>query len=181
MWTWFSNIAKFVGPVERRRMYQLRAPPQRQCLIRRRRLTFFSWMLLSLCMPWTCFPKIHYSFWFRPRTIMKFGMFFLVVGWASSAHPRATRWMRGGGRMRFGRICAQNEELNCNFRESDHIHGPARGIYNRLIEDVWLPSRQILSEVQWCLNAMISARRFSAYQMALGPNPVDLFGWAKKR
>ena len=55
--------------------------------------------------------------------------------------------------------------------------GLARGIYNRLCEDGWFPSRQILGEAQWRLNARIPAGGFSAYQMAFGSNTADLFGW----
>ena len=53
----------------------------------------------------------------------------------------------------------------------------ARGIYNRLVEDDRFLSKTILSEVQWCLNAMLSSSGFSAYQMLFGSNPVDFFGW----
>ena len=56
-------------------------------------------------------------------------------------------------------------------------NGLARGIYNRLIEDDRFSSGRILSEVQWCLNTMLSAGGFSAYQMVFGSNPVDSFGW----
>ena len=55
--------------------------------------------------------------------------------------------------------------------------GPARGIYNRLIGDDRLLNKTILAEVQWCLNAMLSASGFSASQMAFCSNPLDLFGW----
>ena len=36
---------------------------------------------------------------------------------------------------------------------------------------------RILVEMRWRLNSLISAGGFSAYQMVLGPNPTDLFGW----
>ena len=55
--------------------------------------------------------------------------------------------------------------------------GLARGVYSRLIEDDRFPNKTILSEVQWCLNSMLSASGFLAYQMAFGSNPVDFFGW----
>ena len=56
-------------------------------------------------------------------------------------------------------------------------NGQARGIYNGPIEDDRFLNKTILAEVQWCLNAMLSASGFSAYQMVFGSNPVDLFGW----
>ena len=37
--------------------------------------------------------------------------------------------------------------------------------------------RQPLSEVQFCLNAMLATNGFSAYQMAFGSNLADIFGW----
>ena len=45
------------------------------------------------------------------------------------------------------------------------------------MEDNRFPSRQILAEGQWCLNATISAGGFSANPMVFGSNPMDLFGW----
>ena len=56
-------------------------------------------------------------------------------------------------------------------------NGLARGIYNRLVEDDRFSSEEILGEVQWRLNAMLSTSGFSAYQMVFGSNPADLFGW----
>ena len=56
-------------------------------------------------------------------------------------------------------------------------NGLARGIYNRLVEDGRFLSKTFLSEVQWCLNAMLSSGGFSAYQMVFGSTPVDFFGW----
>ena len=56
-------------------------------------------------------------------------------------------------------------------------NGLAWGTYNRLIGDARLVSRQILSGVQKCLDAVPSAGRFPAYQVAFGSNPVDLFRW----
>ena len=44
-------------------------------------------------------------------------------------------------------------------------NGLARGIYNRIREGGRFSGRQILSEVQWRLNALISAGGFSAYRM----------------
>ena len=37
--------------------------------------------------------------------------------------------------------------------------------------------RQLLSEVQFCLNAMLATNGFSAYQLVIGSNPADNFGW----
>ena len=59
-------------------------------------------------------------------------------------------------------------------------NGPARGIYNRLVEDDRFSKKMILLEAQWCLNTMLSACRFSAHQMVLGSNPADLCGWEDK-
>ena len=53
-------------------------------------------------------------------------------------------------------------------------NGLARGIYNRLEEDDRFSGTQILAEVQWRLNALISGGGFSAYHMVFGSNPADL-------
>ena len=37
--------------------------------------------------------------------------------------------------------------------------------------------RQVLTEVQWCLNTLISASGYSAFRLVFGSNPVDLYGW----
>ena len=37
--------------------------------------------------------------------------------------------------------------------------------------------RQLLSEAQFCLGAMLATSGFSAYQMVFGSNPADNFGW----
>ena len=37
--------------------------------------------------------------------------------------------------------------------------------------------RQLVSEVQFCANAMLSANGFSAYRAVFGSNPADNFGW----
>ena len=56
-------------------------------------------------------------------------------------------------------------------------NGLALSFYNRLMEDDRFPREQILTEVQWCLNTLISGGGFSAYQLVFGSNPADLFGW----
>ena len=56
-------------------------------------------------------------------------------------------------------------------------NGLARGIYNRLKEDRHYTGPQILTEVQWCLNTLVSASGYSAYQLVFGSNPMDLYGW----
>ena len=56
-------------------------------------------------------------------------------------------------------------------------NGLARGIYNRLHAEKFYSGAQILSEVQWCLNTMVSASGFSAYQLVFGSSPMDLYGW----
>ena len=53
---------------------------------------------------------------------------------------------------------------------------PPRGIYNRLAADDRFASKQILSEVQWCLNTLPSYSGYSAYQLVFGSNPANLFG-----
>ena len=55
-------------------------------------------------------------------------------------------------------------------------NGLARRIYNRLVADGRSWGKQILSEVQWRLNALISAGGYSAHQMVFGSKPLDLFG-----
>ena len=55
--------------------------------------------------------------------------------------------------------------------------GLPRGIYNRLKEDDKPTGREILSEIQRCLNALISAGSFSANQMLFGCNPADMLEW----
>ena len=52
-----------------------------------------------------------------------------------------------------------------------------RRIYNRLKADRFCTGSQILTEVQRCLNTMVSASGYSAYQLAFGSNLMDLYGW----
>ena len=56
-------------------------------------------------------------------------------------------------------------------------NGLARGIYNRLKADRCFTVPQILAEAQWCLNTLVSASGYSAYQLVFGSNPMDLYGW----
>ena len=37
--------------------------------------------------------------------------------------------------------------------------------------------RQLIAEIQFCLNTMVSTSGFSAYQLVFGSNPADNFGW----
>ena len=60
---------------------------------------------------------------------------------------------------------------------SERRNGLARGIYNRPKADGRYAGRQLLTEVQFCLTAMLSTNGFSAYQMVFGSNPADNFGW----
>ena len=39
---------------------------------------------------------------------------------------------------------------------------------------------QFLSDVQFCLDAMLATNGFSAYQMVFGSNPADNFGWCRE-
>ena len=55
--------------------------------------------------------------------------------------------------------------------------GLARGSYNRLKADRVFSGSQISTKAQWCLNSMVSASGFSAYQLVFGSNPMDLRGW----
>ena len=59
----------------------------------------------------------------------------------------------------------------------DRRNGLAQGTYNRLMEDDRPSGEQILREVQWRLNTLISRGVYPAYQMVFGSIPVDLFGW----
>ena len=56
-------------------------------------------------------------------------------------------------------------------------NGLARGIYNRLQADRYNAGSQILTEVQWCLDTMVSPSGSSDYQLVFGSNPMDLYGW----
>ena len=108
-----------------------------------------------------------------------------AVGWASLAHPRASRWVNGGawkpeawmdlcaGR----RIELQFQGTGARPRLLGRRCGLARGIYNRVNDDDRPTKKQNLSEVQWCLETIISAKGFSAYHTVFVSNPVDLFGW----
>ena len=50
-------------------------------------------------------------------------------------------------------------------------------MYNRMQADGRYARRQLVSEVQFCLNAMLVTIGFSAYKVAFGSNPADTFGW----
>ena len=60
---------------------------------------------------------------------------------------------------------------------SERRNGLARGIYNRMHADDRHAGRQWISEVQFCLNTMLSTNGFSASQLMFGSNPADNFGW----
>ena len=85
-----------------------------------------------------------------------------ATGLALLGSLRASRWMRAANReMNFGRICVRGAELRTDFKEQvrtpwilERRHGPARGIYNRLVSDGRFPGKQFPSGVQWCLNAL---------------------------
>ena len=53
----------------------------------------------------------------------------------------------------------------------------ARGIYNRMEAGGRYAGRQLITEIHFCLNAMLARNGFSARQMAFGGNPADNFGW----
>ena len=46
-----------------------------------------------------------------------------------------------------------------------------------MVADTSFSGRQILAEVHWRLNALMSGGGISAYQPVFGPNPVDRYGW----
>ena len=56
-------------------------------------------------------------------------------------------------------------------------NGLARGNYNRLKGGDRFSGKQILAEVQWRPNTLISGSGFPAYQLVFGSNSADLFGW----
>ena len=60
-------------------------------------------------------------------------------------------------------------------------NGLARGICSRLVGDDRFSSKYILSEVQWCLDTMLSTSGFSAYGMVFGSNLADLFAGMRIR
>ena len=59
-------------------------------------------------------------------------------------------------------------------------NGLAIGIFNRLHEGGRAADRATSVEVQHCLDAVLKHGGFSAYQMAVGSNPVDLSFWKDK-
>ena len=54
-------------------------------------------------------------------------------------------------------------------------NGLASGIYNRMKADGRDAGRQHISEIQFCLNAMLASNGSSA--MVSGSNPAENFGW----
>ena len=60
---------------------------------------------------------------------------------------------------------------------SEQGNALARGIYNRINADGRYAGRQLITEVQCCMNKMLPTNGFSAYQMVFGSNPADTFGW----
>ena len=49
-----------------------------------------------------------------------------------------------------------------------------------MMADDRFSGRQVLTEVQWCLNSMISASGYSAFQLVFGSNPADFYGWGDR-
>ena len=56
-------------------------------------------------------------------------------------------------------------------------NGLARGIYHHLQADDRSSVKLIPAEGQWRLSTLMSGDGFPAYQMVLGSNPADLYGW----
>ena len=86
-----------------------------------------------------------------------------------------------------GTSYGRSYESNCFFRSLARIpwiperrDGLARSIYNRLKEDNRFSCTHTLAEAPWRLAALIPGSGFSAYDMALRSNPVDLYGWEDK-
>ena len=50
-------------------------------------------------------------------------------------------------------------------------------IYIRMQADGRYAGRRLISEVQFCLNSLLSPHGFSAYQLGFGSNPADNLGW----
>ena len=67
------------------------------------------------------------------------------------------------GRIKFGRIKLQFRGVGAHPWVLGRRSDSARGILNRRVEDGRLTGQQMLSEVQWRLNARLSADGFSAY------------------
>lgn len=55
-------------------------------------------------------------------------------------------------------------------------NGLARGICKGLVADARFSGKQILAEVQWCLDTLISGVGYSAYQLVFRSDPVYLLG-----
>ena len=56
-------------------------------------------------------------------------------------------------------------------------NGLPRGMCDRLGDDDRFSRWKLPSGAQWCLNSMISASGFPAYQKVFGSYPEDFFGW----
>ena len=74
------------------------------------------------------------------------------------------------------RIQLQSQAAGARPRTTERRNGLARGICCRLVADHLFPGEQILSEVQCCPNAPISAGGLSAYQTVRGSDLVDPLG-----
>ena len=55
----------------------------------------------------------------------------------------------------------------------ERINGRARGIYYRFMADDRFWSERISTDVQYCLNTLLSACGYSACQVASGPSSAD--------
>ena len=76
--------------------------------------------------------------------------------------------------MEFGPTFVRNDFFSSSFREGRD--GLARGGYKSIPAEDRFPSKQISPRVQRCLNTPHSASGYSAYQLFLRSNPVDLSG-----
>ena len=73
------------------------------------------------------------------------------------------------------RIKLSLPEVGAHRWIAERRNGIARGTYNRLQEGDRFSSKQILAEVRWRMNNLISGGGFPAYQMFFGPDPADLY------
>ena len=97
------------------------------------------------------------------------------VEWESSGFPNVCIWMKGvSGKIISGEICVERR-IKLVFQGAgahpwilERRNGLARGIYNRLKADRYYTGPQILAEVQWRLNTLVSASGYSAYQLDFG-------------
>ena len=87
------------------------------------------------------------------------------------------------GRKRFARIFGPGAQNKVQFQGAsahpwrlEKRKGLARGLYYRSSADDRFASKQISTEAQYCLNALLISRWRSAYRPVFGLSPADLYG-----